>query len=299
MSNSIFVIGNGLSRKDIDLSKLDGLTIGCNALYRDFTPDLLCALDAGVISEIINSGYDGPCAFTMNSWNLLPAQAYEEVTAENKWTQKNFGRNRGGSFPIVETPRGPNDDHFVFISGTAEDAYTKLNHVIWVPKKLESKIINLYASGVHWNTGTAAVELATKDVIHPCIPNAGRIEGQKSIYLLGFDLFSKNYDNVYADSKNYHKEEQMLNVRDHISWEETNIRRCEVLFRIIQRFTEIEFYWIKASAKSFEHQVTKWFAADEKIIRNEHGNLVAKHGKEFRGILKRDHIKNLHFIEEI
>ena len=41
--NTVFIIGNGTSRKSIDLEKLrkHGIIIGSNALYRDFTPDYL------------------------------------------------------------------------------------------------------------------------------------------------------------------------------------------------------------------------------------------------------------------
>ena len=40
-----FVLGNGVSRKEIDLESLRkwGKTYGCNALYRDFAPDVLVA----------------------------------------------------------------------------------------------------------------------------------------------------------------------------------------------------------------------------------------------------------------
>ena len=37
--DTAYIIGNGPSRKGLDLSTLDGTTFGCNALYRDFTPD--------------------------------------------------------------------------------------------------------------------------------------------------------------------------------------------------------------------------------------------------------------------
>lgn len=51
-----FVIGNGLSRKGIDLTKLDGTTYGCNWLYKDFKPDVLVAVD-NTMSEFIQNSY--------------------------------------------------------------------------------------------------------------------------------------------------------------------------------------------------------------------------------------------------
>ena len=54
-----FVIGNGKSRLAINLEDLKkhGRVYGCNALYRDFTPDVLIATDPGITAEIENSGY--------------------------------------------------------------------------------------------------------------------------------------------------------------------------------------------------------------------------------------------------
>lgn len=54
-----FVLGNGTSRKSInplDLKK-HGTIYGCNALYREFTPDYLIAVDTKMIVEINKSQY--------------------------------------------------------------------------------------------------------------------------------------------------------------------------------------------------------------------------------------------------
>jgi hypothetical protein len=53
------VIGNGISRQDIELHRLKqlGTIYGCNALYREFTPDVLVATDKPISSEIQASGY--------------------------------------------------------------------------------------------------------------------------------------------------------------------------------------------------------------------------------------------------
>lgn len=58
-TDPVFLIGNGKSRQDFDLERLrgHGTIIGCNALYRDFTPDLLVTIDAKLIDEIRKSNY--------------------------------------------------------------------------------------------------------------------------------------------------------------------------------------------------------------------------------------------------
>jgi len=54
-----FVLGNGTSRLAIDHTKLKsyGTVYGCNAIYRDFPPDYLIAVDPRMIIEINSSGY--------------------------------------------------------------------------------------------------------------------------------------------------------------------------------------------------------------------------------------------------
>lgn len=54
-----FVLGNGISRQDIDLYQLTqlGTIYGCNALYREFTPDVLVATDKPIALQIQETGY--------------------------------------------------------------------------------------------------------------------------------------------------------------------------------------------------------------------------------------------------
>ena len=59
MKKTAFVLGNGTSRKSIDLNQLkeNGTVYGCNALYREFEPDYLVAVDTKMILEINKAGY--------------------------------------------------------------------------------------------------------------------------------------------------------------------------------------------------------------------------------------------------
>ena len=56
-NQTAFIIGNGRSREGIDLEKLQGVTIGCNALYRDFFPTCLFAIDGRMVKEIKDSSF--------------------------------------------------------------------------------------------------------------------------------------------------------------------------------------------------------------------------------------------------
>lgn len=55
-----FVLGNGVSRLNADPTKLLslGTVYGCNAQYREFTPNYLIAVDVKMVNEIIASGYN-------------------------------------------------------------------------------------------------------------------------------------------------------------------------------------------------------------------------------------------------
>lgn len=60
-----FVLGNGVSRRGIPLNNLkdNGTLYGCNALYRDFTPDVLVATDKPIATLIQESGYSAENTF--------------------------------------------------------------------------------------------------------------------------------------------------------------------------------------------------------------------------------------------
>jgi hypothetical protein len=93
-TDPIFLIGNGASRKDFDLKRLRGrgTIIGCNALYRDFTPDLLVSIDTKMINEIRAANY-----FEDNLL-LVPANRNAQVKGVLKWRTDRF--NTSGCFAM-------------------------------------------------------------------------------------------------------------------------------------------------------------------------------------------------------
>ncbi len=54
LTDPIFLVGNGKSRENFNLERLrvKGTIIGCNALYRDFTPDILIVIDTKMLKEL-------------------------------------------------------------------------------------------------------------------------------------------------------------------------------------------------------------------------------------------------------
>ena len=74
------MLGNGTSRKSIDLKQLNehGTVYGCNALYREFDPDYLVAVDTKMILEINKAGYQHSHSVWTN-----PNRAYHQMNGFN------------------------------------------------------------------------------------------------------------------------------------------------------------------------------------------------------------------------
>ena len=60
-----FVLGNGISRQAVSLPALQerGSVYGCNAIYREFVPDVLIATDRPIATAIQESGYSAQHRF--------------------------------------------------------------------------------------------------------------------------------------------------------------------------------------------------------------------------------------------
>lgn len=78
-----FVLGNGISRQGIDLPTLQtlGRVYGCNALYREFTPDVLVATDRPIARAIQESGY----AKTNRFYTRRPLPGFDAQTVPHEY----------------------------------------------------------------------------------------------------------------------------------------------------------------------------------------------------------------------
>ena len=232
MSENIFVLGNGPSRANIDTSKLDGTVIGCNACYRDFTPDVICAIDAGVISDIVESGFDGKCYFTHNSWNLLPAEVYSTV--------------KNGS--EIETKRKAGDNNFVYISGLDKDVEFPQRYIIWVSEQLEHKIKNIGYEVMGWSTGTSALHIACKDFT---------CNDYEKVYLLGFDHHVDYYANLYTNTEHYFSRDRNMR-SEYNKWDEQ-------ILQVVKEHPALQFIWVNYLGDNFP-KLPNLFSKDEKEI---------------------------------
>lgn len=89
--NVAFVLGNGTSRKSInpEYLKTHGTIYGCNALYREFNPDYLVAVDVKMIVEINKSKYQHKIPVWTNK-----NRAYEDFEGFN-YFKKSKGWSSG------------------------------------------------------------------------------------------------------------------------------------------------------------------------------------------------------------
>ena len=201
----VFVLGNGESRLGMDLFglKLQGKMYGCNALYRNFTPDVLICVDGGMQHEVYSSGYaiDNKCYF--RTWNKLPEEAFYMMDEYFTFTQTigcDIQNDKFGRKQFVLNGTDPNQlqklyEYHTKIGSdkTTVDELLLKHHrwITWTEENDEVHIIPENYSG--WSAGPIAVRMALED------------ENPDEVYLIGFDLGSPNelINNVYKGTDNY------------------------------------------------------------------------------------------------
>ena len=110
MKKQAFVVGNGTSRSSINLQLLKdkGKVYGCNALYREFVPDYLVAVDVKMILEINKAGYQNNNIVWTN-----PNKAYREFKNFNY-----FNPSKGwSSGPTALYLASEHDNNEIYILG--------------------------------------------------------------------------------------------------------------------------------------------------------------------------------------
>jgi hypothetical protein len=204
-----FCIGNGESRKGFDLNTLKphGKIYGCNALYREFTPDVLVAVDPGISHEIYQSGYCNKNVAYFREWIKYEASLYDNII--NVGLNKNDIENLKDNYIINE--RTAETSNFVMHGSNLKQilenkknnnqrANVKINfkelYISWIKDNDYSfSIDDLPIKDKGWSTGASSGLVA-------CNQNHFTI---KELYLIGHDLFSydDNVNNLYKDTPNY------------------------------------------------------------------------------------------------
>ena len=212
MAKVVFCIGNGQTRSPIDLIKLrpHGKIYGCNGLYRDFTPDVLCTVDGPMMHEIYQSGYADNNETWFRDWNPVPGMVYDSVVFANLTPDEiKVAKN---NFKIYENKREDRQE-FVF-HGSSISGQVGIIRRIAGGEKIEKKQINHTGSYVSWiNPNDKAhtyKELGGKDNGWACGATSGWValnqnKDLEELYLIGHDLKSNDnfINNMYKSTPNY------------------------------------------------------------------------------------------------
>ena len=212
----VFIIGNGESRKGFDLAKLrqHGTIYGCNAIYREFMPDVITAVDHGIMHEIYHAGVADIIPTYLRDWTKVPAMAYEQmilggmdkIEAEKHLKEVLLSNERGNSKEFVM--------HGSTLSGIVE--------MIKQNGKNAKKVINQSSIKVSWITendkSVSLTDIMKKDHGWACGASAGYVSIHREelgkdpqqvepdeVYMIGHDLYSTNdkVNNMFKSTKHY------------------------------------------------------------------------------------------------
>lgn len=211
---TVFCIGNGESRKDFDLNTLrpHGKIYGCNAIYRDFTPDVLVAVDPGISHEIYHSGYCNKNEAWFRDWYRYDADLY------NNMINCNLSLDKIESIKPYTSMNSRNDDTNKFVmhgynvkqilearkinkANANNKLGTKDLYISWIKNNDKSNnISDLPIKDKGWSTGATAGLIA-------CNQNHYTIT---ECYMIGHDLFSTTdkVNNIYKGTINYVKKDE-------------------------------------------------------------------------------------------
>jgi hypothetical protein len=210
MATRVFCIGNGESRKNFDLQSLRpyGKIYGCNALYRDFTPDVLTAVDHGIMHEIYHSGYCYNNETWLRDWTRVPAMMYDNlvygpIDEETK--------NELSKFDIKKENKRTDEEEFVMHGSNLIGMATilKKNKETFLKQINQSNVSISWTKNNDKSHSLKEIMPDGKDMGWACGATSGFVactnEKPQEVFLIGHDLNSTTgkINNVYKGSKHY------------------------------------------------------------------------------------------------
>ena len=254
----VFLIGNGGSREGFDLEQLrpHGKIYGCNAIYRDgFRPDVLVAVDHGIMHEIYNNGVadEIPCYF--RDWTRVPQEHYEMM----KWAGLNLDQREKVKkhFDAFNENEKGDRTQFVMHGMNMAGKVSIIRRYENQPGKYEQmkKEIDHSDCNVSWvHDGDKAVSLTDfyrdetefkKDRGWAAGPTSGMIaltnEKPDEVYLIGHDIKSNTntVNNLFAGTKHYVAPEN--SPTPGVNWEQ---QWCN----LIKENSKVKFYKVNPNA---------------------------------------------------
>ena len=223
--DTAYIIGNGPSRKGLDLDTLDGTTFGCNALFRDYSPDYLVSGDSSILKEICMSEYPlhNKCIFP--DYECIPMD-YKEIIL----------MNFDSSYTFKES--NPNNKNNVWIFGLEDDVSDIMEvHIIgvepnWLIQNMKGTVDDSMFS-VNFFSGSQAMAQAS-------------IMGFDEVCLVGFDSIwnyqEDTYQNIYAGTNAYTREGETPRLRVGTDNPNSLLGTQEAqIKKVIDRFEKIDY----------------------------------------------------------
>ena len=168
----IIVLGNGKSRLNFDLDELSehAITFGCNALYRDFAPDILLTVDIPITHEILSTEY--------TKRNKLYTSISNSFTPEfrNQFEVKRMIENNVTDYKFLLNGVGTLDEPKHYITW-----YNENDLIYDFPWKDDN-----------WGMSAGITAIRLAHVLYP----------DEKIILIGFDVFGER-NNVYDGTNTY------------------------------------------------------------------------------------------------
>ena len=216
----VFCIGNGESRQGFDLDKLKpfGKIYGCNAIYRDYMPDVLTAVDHGIMHEIYHAGIAQkiPCYF--RDWTKVPAMMYDTMIADG---MNKIEADEHLKHVLVTNERGDSKEYVMHgsnLRGIVDMIKREPNKYKKDIIHLQKKEINHATIKVSWikepDHSVSLTDIMTendkpRDHGWACGASSGYVaihrEQPDEVYLIGHDLHSTTdkVNNLYKGTKHY------------------------------------------------------------------------------------------------
>lgn len=277
----VFVLGNGESRKNINLKGLKsiGKVYGCNALYRDFTPDALVCVDGGMIHEVYSSGYCSKNKTYARGWTKLPEGMYSDfvnLDALMGWGEGlKIENEKGNRTQFVFHGTDPNQmkRHYDMIvkknNVTEESDLSRLrqlmgNHKQWVTWVDDEDCVEQIPIEIEgFSAGPTAINIACQK------------ENPTDVFLIGFDMGSNDLlvNNVYKGTSNYVNEDAPETFGR--SW----ILQCQKTF---ENFENVKFWKVNSGPLGTDNVsrfIEEWRDYNNvEYLEQENLNLVLDYG---------------------
>ena len=165
----LYLVGNGPSRKDLDLETLDNWW-GMNMVYRDHTPDLLFVHDIPLQHKAIVDGVLNKGKVALGDWNPMEIELYEDL----KFMHSTM------PVKIIEN-RSEDDTHFV-VQGEGDEVYftaypvgANENIIMYNFPKLKNTFCGITALGYAAEQGHKQITLVGFDALDPNIDSVGNV----------------------------------------------------------------------------------------------------------------------------